>query len=41
MDRPTGEYLMKAGKRSKVELEPKKEEDDWTLFPRVIRRLVT
>ena len=39
LDRPTGEYLMKAGKWSRVELEPKKEEDDWSLFPRVIGRL--
>ena len=40
LDRPIGEVLLKAGKWERVELEPRKEEDDWGVFPHVAGRLV-
>ena len=40
LDRPIGEILLKAGKWERVELEPRKEEDDWAFLPRVAGRLV-
>ena len=40
LDRPIGEMLLKAGKWESVELEPRKEEDDWAFLPRVAGRLV-
>ena len=40
LDRPIGEVLLKAGKWERVEMEPRKEEDDWGVFPHVAGRLV-
>ena len=40
LDRPIGEILLRAGKWERVEMEPRKKEDDWVVLPRVAGRLV-
>ena len=40
LNRPTGKYLLEAGKWSTVELDMPKEEDGWMILPHVSGRLV-